>query len=611
MTDSPLHRKWLPGLVWGLTGLLVLGYFLGMAFKGWIPHDEGTLGNSAERVLQGMVPHTDFMDTYTGGLSYLHALAFKVFGIKIWSMRVTLLVFSLVAVFAAAFIFRSFLRPLPAALLTLLSAVWMTPMYFAGLSSWYVTFFAVFSLACFFRYNRTGTRAFLLLAGILAGFSFLIKITGLYLVCALVATIVFTPAVDVGPAAERGGSNPILRIARLFAAVGIVALLVLLLWEPLPPGKLLLFLLPGSAVCVTGVIWELERKDGHGTIKSLIGELGLLGVGFVVPILAFVLALYDLQGLKDLYVGLFVLPASRLEFSFLGPPDVREYAYVIPYGILLGATVFAPAKAAPKSVLLLVFLALAVLLSLGHQAPVYAAIWASLRAMIPVTVLFSCLALLRFKDRPAKARRHLFAATAALAFFSLTQFPVTHGIYFCYVSVFLILALAALSRFVGMRFGSMHLAVGVFFLLFAVMWESQNPAYNLGTRFAPVSETYELQNVRGGIKVNRGEGELYDFIAAFIVERSEGDTYILAGPDCPEIYFLAGKQNPMPFEYDFFYEGDDKSLLRRIDDLGINLAVVNLLPDFSYPYSAGFTAALEIRFPRSRTISKYRIMWRE
>jgi hypothetical protein len=38
--------------------------------QGWIPHDEGTLGLSAERVLRGDLPHRDFDEVYTGGLSY-------------------------------------------------------------------------------------------------------------------------------------------------------------------------------------------------------------------------------------------------------------------------------------------------------------------------------------------------------------------------------------------------------------------------------------------------------------------------------------------------------------------------------------------------------------
>ena len=337
----------------------------------------------------------------------------------------------------------------------------------------------------------------------------------------------------------------------------------------------------------------------------------LLGVGVLAPIVLFVVAFYDLEGLRDLYRGLFVVPLRRLDHTSWPAPGLAEYIFVIPYGVLLAASVFAPSKRLPRWLLLLTVLAMSGLLSFAHQASVYAAVWSSLRPMIPLTVVFSCIALLRFKDKTPKARRHLFAATCALAFCSLGQFPVSHGIYFCYVAVFLVLALAALVHFVELRFGWLHLAVATFFLLFAMMWESQNPAYNLGARYIPVSESYELQNPRGGIRVHKAEGELYDFVVEFILERSEGDSFIFAGPDSPEIYFLTGKRSPVPYDYDFLAEESGKDLLELIDDVGINLAVINLLPEYSSPYSAGFAAALEERYPHSRTFSKYRVMWRE
>jgi hypothetical protein len=41
--------------------------------RGWWPEDKGTLAEPAARILEGQLPHRDFVDAYTGGLSYLHA----------------------------------------------------------------------------------------------------------------------------------------------------------------------------------------------------------------------------------------------------------------------------------------------------------------------------------------------------------------------------------------------------------------------------------------------------------------------------------------------------------------------------------------------------------
>ena len=41
--------------------------------RGWVPLDEGTLAESAQRVLAGELPHRDFAELYTGGLSFMNA----------------------------------------------------------------------------------------------------------------------------------------------------------------------------------------------------------------------------------------------------------------------------------------------------------------------------------------------------------------------------------------------------------------------------------------------------------------------------------------------------------------------------------------------------------
>src|SRR5213075_2202016 len=55
--------------------------------RGWVAHDDGALAQSAERVLQGEVPHRDFDEIYGGLLDYFHAAAFAIFGIRLLSLR--------------------------------------------------------------------------------------------------------------------------------------------------------------------------------------------------------------------------------------------------------------------------------------------------------------------------------------------------------------------------------------------------------------------------------------------------------------------------------------------------------------------------------------------
>jgi hypothetical protein len=68
-----------------LVGFLVLAR---LAFRGWIPHDEGTLGQAASRVLAGEVPHVDFHDPYSGLQAFAHAGVFQLIGESVRSLRI-------------------------------------------------------------------------------------------------------------------------------------------------------------------------------------------------------------------------------------------------------------------------------------------------------------------------------------------------------------------------------------------------------------------------------------------------------------------------------------------------------------------------------------------
>ena len=63
--------------------------------RSWVPSDEGTFAECADRVLHGRVPHIDYHEAYTGGLSYLNAAAFRLFGTNLASMRYMLFAFFL------------------------------------------------------------------------------------------------------------------------------------------------------------------------------------------------------------------------------------------------------------------------------------------------------------------------------------------------------------------------------------------------------------------------------------------------------------------------------------------------------------------------------------
>src|SRR5690349_16792328 len=122
---SPLDSPVDPGVVLATRRRLATGSItclttigLGAAYLGqfcwrrWLPWDDGTMAQAAERLLQGQLPHRDFNEGYTGGLTWLHSVAFRVFGVSIWSLRTTLFVFAVATIPVWYYIARRFGSPL-------------------------------------------------------------------------------------------------------------------------------------------------------------------------------------------------------------------------------------------------------------------------------------------------------------------------------------------------------------------------------------------------------------------------------------------------------------------------------------------------------------------
>ena len=171
--------------------ILSLGYLGFYLKRGWIPHDEGLYGQSAERLLLGELPHRDFDENYTGGLTLLNAVALRALGFNLGSIRMVLFAVFALWVPCVYYIASRFISPALAGAVTLLCVAWSTPNYTAAVPSWYNLFFAVFGIGALLRHLEVGSRRWLFIAGLCGGFSILAKITGLYFVAAVLLFFVF------------------------------------------------------------------------------------------------------------------------------------------------------------------------------------------------------------------------------------------------------------------------------------------------------------------------------------------------------------------------------------------------------------------------------------
>jgi len=184
--------------------LMVLGAVLAVAAiyvgahigSGWVPADDGILSQSALRVMHGQLPHRDFAEIYTGGLSVIHALAFRVFGVSLLSLRICAFLFFLAWIPAVYYVALRFTAAVPAGLVTLVAVAWSFPNYPAAMPSWYNLFFATFGAAALLRYLDVRKARWLFVAGVCGGVSILIKVIGAYYIAGALLFLAFLEQSD-------------------------------------------------------------------------------------------------------------------------------------------------------------------------------------------------------------------------------------------------------------------------------------------------------------------------------------------------------------------------------------------------------------------------------
>jgi hypothetical protein len=138
-------RRWFAILifVWALSG----AYEVLHLKRGWVPWDAGAYAQSADRLLHGQSPHRDFIEIYTGGLTYLNAAAMRVFGEDLAAERIPLFALFLLWIPAFYWTGAQFCKDWQAGALTLLAVAWSLPIYSEAVPSWNNLFLACFGVA--------------------------------------------------------------------------------------------------------------------------------------------------------------------------------------------------------------------------------------------------------------------------------------------------------------------------------------------------------------------------------------------------------------------------------------------------------------------------------
>ena len=582
---------------------------------GWIPHDEGTLAHSAERALSGELPHRDFDEPYTGGLAFLHAAAFWAFGVNLLSLRLVLLLFVLAWVPALFFIASRFVGPLAAGATVLLAVAWSVPSYPASMPSWYNLFFATFGTAGLLRFVDSGRRRWLVVAGLCAGISCLVKIVGLYFVAGTLLFLAFDEQARTSVSAFVRSRSSVYRAFSAASLLLFVFSVFVVLGDRLGAREFVHFVLP--LVILVGLFawreWTHEPVSSSRRFAYVFKSLVPFAVGLAFPVALFFLPYVSSGSVSTVLHGVFVVPMERLSSAATRPPSLLATTVaLLPLLALLRLSSFRGTAATGLVASTAAALGLILLLS-PSVAVVYRLVWYSVRLLIPALTIIGAGLLIWSgslgSGNTIRARR-LLLLLCITAPVSLVQFPFSQPVYFTYIAP--LVAVSAVAVVSSFRVGrGMAGAVLCFYLLFAVM-DNQGFVYRQGYYFAPSDQTEMLSLDRGGLRVSREDKEEYEALVSLLQRHAKGG-FVYAGPDCPEVYFLSALRNPTRTFFDFFDDPTDRTarVLGQIEDHGVRVIAINQRPDFSGQMPAGLSSALVDRFPEFTEVGRFQVRWKE
>lgn len=548
-------------VVIGVCLLLVLGLTLPDLMTGWFPHDEGQIGQAAERFLQGQLPHRDFDDMYTGLLTVLHGVAFQLLGIRTESTRWMLLFASIPFLISIYRISRRWLPPVDAGGLLVLCGMWGIRLNPESLPSWYILFLTAGMLDAILTFLCRRRLRWLFVAGLLAGIAVLFKLTGIFLVAAGVLILMDYEQRQC----PQDGQRSLLFSGWILFCCSVYCLAALRLWSASDALMSALHLtIPAVATGLAVLLGEWRR--GRGPCGSRLARWlplqATFAAGVLLPLAGWILWYWQADALSSLYDGLVVLPRRRLEYAGAPFPGLAAFAVS---AVVTAAACLAvrrnrrqdPSYRISHGQIWLRLGVCLVVVAAGYHVPqVRIVIFQAVRNLAPlVSVILLVLAL---RCRCMQSGTQVFAVAATLVMGAQVQFPFALDTYFLYVAPLVFLGCSSAIRhlrgraeFDGQPFTWPRLISDGLCLL---AWLSLKSVVPLGTVTVPTqdSQGLTLQMDRCGLTVEASLGEVYQRLITKIQTDTAPEEAILAGPDCPEVYFLSGRRNPTRVFYDFF-----------------------------------------------------------
>lgn len=583
--------------------------------QGWVPHDDGSFAQSAVRVLDGELPHREFAELYTGGLTFLNAGVFRLFGENLIWLRVPMFVLFLAFVPCCYAIARRFVAAPVALLTTAFAVAWSVPVYPAAVPSWYLLFFSCLGAYCVIRHFETRGSWWLFAAGLFGGLAISFKIVGIWFIVAVLLALVAAEQASNARAAGRRHRIGRYQALVITGSLGTLVLVLAVLSSHLGGAELVNLLLPVAALCSVPVLAEraLDGPAARTRLRSLGRRVLPFAAGVAVPVGAVVLPYVIAGAVPDLIEGVFVAPRSRLDYSYVSMPGPAAVLWGLPVVGAFAARYYVPR--ARRAIDLSAAIVLVVLLATAGTSRSYLLLWHTARALAPLVVVLGAFALARRHETTGDPARRLSLQLLLLVagFGSLVQFPFGAPVYFCYTAPLLALAAVALVSSANAGRGLMPLALLLSYVLFGLLFLDRASLSTLGIGFQADPQTVILDDDRASIRVTPSDRELYRRTAE-LLERHSSGRYVFAGPDAPELYVLSRRENPTRSLFDFIDTTDSArgaSLLRTLRERGVTVIAINLRPDFSDPLEAATVRRLGALYPSHARVGRFDVRWQQ
>jgi hypothetical protein len=574
--------------------------------QGWVPHDDGAFGQSALRVLHGQLPHREFAELYTGGLTFVDAGAMWVFGEDLVSLRYPLFGVFLLLVPAAYYIARRFAPPWIAALTVAGVVTWSIPVYPAAMPSWYLLVFSVCGAACLVRWRETERARWLFACGLLAGLAITFKIVGVYLVAAV---LLFLLVVH-----RRQARRLRIDVAGALGALGAAGLTASVLGSRYGISEVLEFVVPIAAVLAAMI--AIRRRSPVPAVAaagSLVRSFLVLGAGVSLPVAALAAPYLVAGATGDLVEGVFVSPQSRRDVAYSAVPAID----VVPAIVLVGLVVLAwrarPELRRRLDYALAAFVGLVVVLA-GSQPGAYRLGFAIVHGLLPVAVVLGAAALVRGRWEGDRRRQELvFLLTGLVALTALVQFPFGAVVYYFYAAPLVVLLSLALQSDAGKARVLSVVLLGAI-AVFGAAYLDRMSIYDLhrGKRFVEDPQAVILDPDRASIRVYPWHAINTREVVRLLELHSSG-RYTYAGPDLPQMYFLADLENPTRSLFDFLdlsnsARGDN--LIRTLRQKHVTAVAISHDIQLSDPLEPATIRALRAMYPHQQRVDVVEVRWR-